>query len=83
MRARARVDFAAARRRWPSSAVEQLTALQGILSTAALTPDEVLAAFTGARREIVQRHLDTLTLMWELRLLPSGRYESPADLAAT
>lgn len=59
---------------WPRTAVEQLSAIAALLSTRALTVDEVTTSFAGASRSLVQRHLETLALMGELSRGPDGRY---------
>lgn len=59
---------------WPASAVEQMAALQERLAEAPLTVDEAVAAFRGARRELVERHLETLEIMGEVRRAEEGRY---------
>lgn len=51
---------------WPCTAVEQLAAIAALLSTRALTVDQVVDSFAGAARFLVERHLETLALMGEL-----------------
>jgi hypothetical protein len=59
---------------WPSSTIEQIRALQALLASGACTVEEAARHFTGARRDIVARHLETLALMGEARLGPDGAY---------
>ena len=59
---------------WPRTAIEQLSAIAALLSTRALTVDEVTASFSSAPRSLVERHLETLALMGELSRGPDGRY---------
>ncbi|MBK7830794.1 MAG: class I SAM-dependent DNA methyltransferase [Gemmatimonadetes bacterium] len=61
-------------RGWPGTAVEQLSALGALLSTGPVTVDEAVAAFDGARRELVARHLETLALMGEVSVDADGQY---------
>ncbi|MBK6842377.1 MAG: hypothetical protein IPG88_08755 [Gemmatimonadetes bacterium] len=39
-----------------------------------MTVDEAVAAFDGARRELVARHLETLALMGEVSVDADGQY---------
>ena len=59
---------------WPKSVVEQMLALQRLLQKAPLSVDEAVVRFAGARREIVEKHLDTLTVMGELWRDAAARY---------
>ncbi len=61
---------------WPASAVEQLSAVSSLISQRARTVDETLGAFSGARRDLIQRHLETLALLGEVELDANGRYSS-------
>lgn len=61
-------------RPWPASAVEQLAAVSALVSQRAVTVDEALAAFSGAARPKVERHLETLELMGEVGRDAEGRY---------
>jgi hypothetical protein len=61
---------------WPTTAVEQIGALGALVSSRPVTIDQALAAFAGAKRELVVRHLDTLVLMGELEVAPSGRFRT-------
>ena len=46
------------------------------------SPRKAAARFTGARLALVERHLETLELMGELRLTPAGQYEAPTGARA-
>jgi hypothetical protein len=52
---------------WPAEAVEQIGAIKRLASSRAVTVDEALQHFTGAKREIVARHLETLEILGEVR----------------
>jgi len=43
--------------------------------------EEVASRFRGARRALVERHLETLRILAEVRARPDGRYHA-AGLAA-
>lgn len=60
---------------WPSSTIEQIQALQDLVLQAPRSVEEAASRFRGARREIVERHLDTLSLMGEVQKAPSGHYQ--------
>lgn len=57
---------------WPSSTIEQIQALQNLVMQAPRTVQEAGSQFRGARREIVERHLDTLSLMGEVQRNAAG-----------
>lgn len=59
-------SIAAEPRSWPKSAVEQLSAITALVAQRAVTVDAATASFTGAKRELVLRHLETLALMGEV-----------------
>ncbi|MEI2719687.1 MAG: DNA methyltransferase [Gemmatimonadales bacterium] len=58
---------------WPATAVEQLAALQALVGRAPLTEAEAAAAFAGADRRLVGRHLETLSMLGEVREV-AGRF---------
>lgn len=58
---------------WPATAVEQLAALQALVGRAPLTEAEAAAAFAGADRRLVGRHLETLAMLGEVREV-AGRF---------
>jgi hypothetical protein len=58
---------------WPATAVEQLAALQALVGRAPVTAEEAVAAFEGADRRLVGRHLETLAMLGEVREV-GGRY---------
>lgn len=64
---------------WPARAVDQIAAVHARVAASPAAPDEVAAAFTGARPELVRRHLETLAEVGEARALPDGRYEAVAE----
>jgi hypothetical protein len=59
---------------WPATAADQIRALQALASQRAVTVEQAASAFPGARRELVERHLDTLAFMGELWRDATGRY---------
>lgn len=61
-------------RPWPRDVIEQIQAVRGILDQGAATIDDVARAFAGARKDLVQRHLETLALMGELARNDAGQY---------
>ncbi|HET7459681.1 MAG TPA: DNA methyltransferase [Longimicrobium sp.] len=66
-------------RPWPAGAVEQIGAVKARLAGSPATPDEVAAAFAGAPAPLVTRHLETLTMVGEVRVLGDGRYEAVTE----
>ncbi|MGV3708220.1 MAG: class I SAM-dependent DNA methyltransferase [Gemmatimonas sp.] len=61
---------------WPAEAVEQIGALKRLASAEPVSVQSAVQHFAGARREIVTRHLETLEILGELRVLGDGRYAS-------
>jgi hypothetical protein len=61
-------------RSWPAKAVDQLAAIGVFTNARPMTIDEVKESFAGAKRELVQRHLETLALMGEVTVDAEGRY---------
>jgi hypothetical protein len=57
---------------WPGGAIEQIGALKRLVQLAPLTVDEATARFSGAKREIVARHLETLAILGEVRETENG-----------
>jgi hypothetical protein len=62
-------------RPWPSTAVDQLGAIGAAIALVPRTVDDVVAAFAGARKDLVTRHLETLAMMGEIALDDQGRYQ--------
>ncbi len=63
---------------WPAEAVEQIGALKRLASAGAVSVDDASARFDGAKREIVARHLETLAILGEVRVLSEGMYGAAA-----
>lgn len=61
---------------WPATAAEQIGLVKSALDHTPRTAAEVAAGFSGARTDLVERHLDTLALLGEVRRLDGGRYLS-------
>jgi hypothetical protein len=59
---------------WPSTTIEQIGALQDLLNRHPSTLTEAAASFKGARKDQVERHLETLVIMGEAWTDPSGGY---------
>jgi hypothetical protein len=70
---------AAGKRPWPAGAIEQIGAAKASVAAAPATPAEVADAFAGAPVPLVARHLETLAMVGEVRLLPDGRYEAVTE----
>jgi hypothetical protein len=66
---------------WPGTVVEQVAALGGLLAQGPRSVEEAASAFTGAKRDHVARHLETLALMGELSVGEDGRYRSAQKVA--
>lgn len=64
---------------WPAGAIEQIGAVKARVATAPATPAEVAAMFKGAQVPLVARHLETLAMVGEVRVLPDGRYAAVAE----
>jgi len=71
-------DDAADTRPWPATTVEQIRALLDLVAATPATVDEATATFRGARRDIVERHLETLAIMGEVQRDEAGRYRATA-----
>jgi hypothetical protein len=67
------------RQQWPAGAIEQIAAVKARVAAAAATPAEVAAMFTTAPVPLVARHLETLAMVGEVRLLPGGQYEAVTE----
>ena len=63
---------------WPAEAVEQIGAIKRLVAAASVSVDDATKHFAGAKREIVNRHLETLAILGELRVAGDGRYEAAA-----
>jgi hypothetical protein len=63
---------------WPSTLFDQIAALQQLVAQTPATAEEAASAFKNARRDLVQRHLETLVIMGEMRVGDDGRYLATA-----
>lgn len=70
---------AAGKQPWPAGAIDQIGAAKAAVSTVPATPAEVAAAFIKAPVPLVARHLETLMMVGELRLIGGGRYAAVAE----
>jgi hypothetical protein len=59
---------------WPGDAIGQITALRALAFAAPITVDEAMRHFIGAQRDLVLRHLETLAILGELRMVGDGHY---------
>jgi hypothetical protein len=64
---------------WPAGAIEQIGAAKARVAAAPATPAEVASAFARAPVPLVARHLKTLMMVGELRLIGGGRYAAVAE----
>lgn len=61
---------------WPESAIEQIAAVKAAVSDSPGGTEEVARRFTGARRALVERHLETLEILAEVRRASDGRFHT-------
>lgn len=59
---------------WPADAIGQITALRAIAVMTLVSIEEAVQRFSGAKRELVGRHLETLAMLGEVREFGDGRY---------
>ena len=59
---------------WPTDAVGQITAVRALAGEAPISPADAATRFEGARLDLVQRHLETLAMLGEVRDLGDGRF---------
>ena len=57
--------------------ISQIGAIKQLLASESLSVREVAARFTGAKADIVRRHLEILLVMGEVQENPDGRYQGP------
>jgi hypothetical protein len=67
------------RQPWPAAAIEQIGAAKARVAAAPATPAEVASAFARAPVPLVARHLETLMMVGELRLIGGGRYAAVTE----
>ena len=65
---------------WPGDAVGQITVLRSMAALTPLSIEDAVRRLTGAKKEIVYRHLETLSMLGELRDLGGGRYAVAASV---
>ena len=63
---------------WPADVISQIGAVKRLLADEALTAEDIATRFTGAKADIVRRHLDILFVMGEVLQNPDGRYQGAA-----
>jgi hypothetical protein len=66
------------KRAWPSDALEQLGAVKDSVDAAPGTVAEIARRFRGARRDLVERHLEALCILAEVRMMEDARYHAGA-----
>lgn len=59
---------------WPTDAIGQITTLRALVLARPITVDEATACFVGARREIVERHLETLAILGEVLVVGGTQF---------
>jgi hypothetical protein len=65
---------------WPETASEQIAAVKAAVVEAPGTAEEIARRFKGARRPLVERHLETLKILAEVRRTSDGRYHAATEL---
>ncbi|MEK6609936.1 MAG: class I SAM-dependent DNA methyltransferase, partial [Gemmatimonadota bacterium] len=63
---------------WPADVISQIGAIKRLVADEALSAEDLAARFTGAKADIVRRHLDILLVMGEVLQNPDGRYQGAA-----
>jgi hypothetical protein len=63
---------------WPSDVISQIGAIKRLLASDVLSVEDVVGRFTGAKADLVRRHLEILMVMGEVQQNPDGRYQGAA-----
>lgn len=61
---------------WPKDAVGQITALRQIAGESPINVDAAVKRFSGAKRDLIERHVETLAILGEVQRLDDGRYSA-------
>ena len=69
-----KIETVASKAQWPMTAIDKISATPAVVTQKPGTAADVARAFVNAKLDLVQRHLETLTLMGELALDTEGRY---------
>lgn len=59
---------------WPTDAIGQIAALRGLATESPVSIDAAMGRFVGAKRDLVERHLETLAILGEVQRMEDGRY---------
>lgn len=62
---------------WPAGTVDQIAALKAAVFERPGTPEEIAERFEDAPKRLVERHLETLEIVGELRQDDMTRYQAP------
>ena len=68
---------------WPADVISQIGAIKQLLASEALSASEIVSRFSGARADIIQRHLEILSVMGEVQKNPDERYQGSGSLATS
>ncbi|HXT17683.1 MAG TPA: DNA methyltransferase [Gemmatimonadaceae bacterium] len=63
---------------FPGDVIGQIGAIKRVLSAQTLGAQEITSHFSGAKADLVRRHLETLMLMGEIHQNPDGRFQGLA-----
>lgn len=66
------------KRAFPADVISQIGAIKQLLSQEVLAAKEIVARFSGAKPDLIRRHLDILLVMGEVQQNPDGRYQGAA-----
>ena len=73
-----RAGKAAPKPTWPGTVIEQIGAIKQVLAAEARTADELTSCFSGAKGDIIRRHLEILDVMGEVQRDSDGCYRVAA-----
>ncbi len=59
---------------WPTDVIDQITAIRRLLVAEPQTQESLRSSLVGARRDLLERHLDTLELLGEIERRAGGVY---------
>jgi len=67
---------------WPGDVISQIGAIKQLLAEEALSTTELAARFTGAKTDIIKRHLEILQVMGEVQQNPDERFQAVVTAVA-